>query len=98
MYYTLNQSYFRRVGKVIGIHEYFDVKKNDWIKPETPVGTEEDPITDDTLSEFIEKYSPEEICFKLIDRKGDERHVDFVTTELEYEEPEAPEEDKEKED
>lgn len=80
--YTVNQNYLKHTGKVIGIFEYLDKKKNKWLKPKISIGTEDTPITDEVLTNFIDEYSPEEVCFLVKDRTGEYHHIDFPSDEL----------------
>ena len=67
-------------GAVIGIFEY--CKNNKWIKPKRTIGTTANHLTDEMLTEFIEKYKPEEINLMFEDKRGGFRYVDFPIESL----------------
>jgi len=69
-------------GTVIGIDEY--CVNNKWKKLKNTVGNSKEPLTDELLTEFIEKYNPEEINLIIRDRKGEIHHVDFTVESLTY--------------
>ena len=81
MLYTLDVPFIKKTGQVIGIIEYSI--KDKWLRPKKKVGTYEDPLTDEMLNAFIEEYLPEEICFLIKDKRGNERRIDFSLTDLE---------------
>ena len=81
MLYTLDIPFIKKTGKVIGIIEYSIEDK--WLRPKKKVGTYKEPLTDEMLNEFIEKYLPEEICLLINDNKDNERRIDFSLTDLE---------------
>ena len=81
MLYTLDVPFIKKIGKVIGILEYSVEDK--WLRPKKKVGSYKEPLTDEMLNEFIEKYLPEEICLLINDNKDNERRIDFSLTDLE---------------
>ena len=81
MLYTLDVPLIKNTGQAIGILEYSVEDK--WLRPKKKIGTYEDPLTDEMLNEFIEKYLPEEICLLINDNKDNERRIDFSLTDLE---------------
>lgn len=83
MRYTLDVPFIKRTGKAISIVEYSVNDK--WYKPKHKIGTEKLPITDETLTEFIEQFCPEEICLLIIDKKGEHRPIDFPIEDFEIE-------------
>ena len=46
-------------------------------KTQKRVGTSSKHLNDDMLCEFVEEYSPEEICLLILDKKGEKHLVDF---------------------
>lgn len=80
--YTINKTIFKHAGKVIGIFEYLD-KKNKWIKPKHTFGNETELLNDESLNDFIEQYSPEEICLLVKDRKNELHQIDFALSDFE---------------
>ena len=81
MLYTLDIPFIKKTGQVIGIIEYSIEDK--WLRPKKKVGSYKEPLTDEMLNEFIEKYLPEEICLLINDNKDNERRIDFSLTDLE---------------
>ena len=81
MLYTLDVPLIKNTGQAIGILEYSI--ENKWIRPKKKVGSYKEPLTDEMLNEFIEKYLPEEICLLINDNKDNERRIDFSLTDLE---------------
>ena len=81
MFYTLDVPLIKNTGQAIGILEYSI--ENKWIRPKKKVGSYKEPLTDEMLNEFIEKYLPEEICLLINDNKDNERRIDFSLTDLE---------------
>ena len=81
MLYTLDVPLIKNTGQAIGILEYSI--ENKWLRPKNKVGSYKDPLTDEMLNEFIEKYLPEEICLLINDNKDNERRIDFSLTDLE---------------
>lgn len=67
-------------GSVIGINEY--CIDNKWKKLKTAVGNSKEPLTDEMLTEFIEKYKPVEVNLIIKDKKGEIHHVDFPIDSL----------------
>ena len=92
MLYTLDVPFIKKTGQVIGIVEYSIEDK--WLRPKKKVGTYEDPLTDEMLNAFIEEYLPEEICFLIKDKRGNERRSDFSLADLECFDLEDDEDDK----
>ena len=81
MLYTLDVPLIKNTGQAIGILEYSI--ENKWLRPKKKVGSYKEPLTDEMLNEFIEKYLPEEICLLINDNKDNERRIDFSLTDLE---------------
>ena len=81
MLYTLDVPFIKKTGQVIGIIEYSIEDK--WLRTKNKVGTYEDPLTDEMLNAFIEEYLPDEICFLIKDKRGNERKIDFSLADLE---------------
>ena len=81
MLYTLDVPLIKNTGQAIGILEYSI--ENKWLRPKKKVGSYKEPLTDEMLNEFIEKYLPEEICLLMNDNKDNERRIDFSLTDLE---------------
>lgn len=79
MYHVKNDS-TKYYGTVIGIYEYS--KNNKWLKPKKTIGNPTNKLTDEMLTEFIEKYKPEEINLIFEGRNGDLRYVDFPIESL----------------
>ena len=71
----------KNTGQAIGILEYSI--ENKWLRPKKKVGSYKEPLTDEMLNEFIDKYLPEEICLLINDNKDNERRIDFSLTDLE---------------
>ena len=67
-------------GKVICINEY--CVDNKWKRLKTVVGNSSEPLTDEMLTTFIEKYKPTEVNLTVKDRKGEIHHVDFPIDSL----------------
>ena len=79
--YHVKNSTTKHYGNVIAIREY---SKNDkWTTLKKPIGNSEEPLTDEMLTEFIKKYSPDEVNLILKDKKGEIHHVDFSISSLE---------------
>lgn len=70
----------KNYGSVIGIGEYCVNDK--WKKLKNSVGNSKEPLTDEQLTEFIEKYNPVEVNLIIKDKKGDIHHVDFPIDSL----------------
>lgn len=68
-------------GEVIAVREY--MKNNKWTSLKKSIGNSNEPITDESLTEFIEKVQPEEVNLIIRDKKGEIHHVDFPITDLE---------------
>lgn len=67
-------------GSVISINEY--CIGNKWKKLKQTIGNSKEPLTDEMLTEFIEKYKPVEVNLAIKDRKGEIHHVDFPIDSL----------------
>ena len=67
-------------GSVISINEY--CIDNTWKKLKQTIGNSKEPLTDEMLTEFIEKYKPVEVNLAIKDRKGEIHHVDFPIDSL----------------
>lgn len=67
-------------GSVICIGEY--CINNKWRKLKVSIGNSKEPITDEQLNDFIEKYKPDEINLTIKDKRGDLRHIDFTINDL----------------
>lgn len=80
MYHVKNKV-VKHYGEVIAIREYS--KKNKWTSLKTSVGNSNEPLTDEMLTDFIEKYEPDEVNLIIKDKKGDIHHIDFPISDLE---------------
>ena len=67
-------------GSVISINEY--CIGNKWKKLKQMIGNSKEPLTDEMLTEFIEKYKPVEVNLAIKGRKGEIHHVDFPIDSL----------------
>lgn len=71
----------KHYGEVIAIREY--LKGNKWTTLKKSIGNSAEPITDEMLTDFIEKNSPDEVNLIIKDKKGEIHHIDFPISDLE---------------
>lgn len=85
MEYSVNKVKSKIYKKGFQINEWFSPKNKDrkWVKLKKPIGSQNEPITDEQLTEFINETGATEINISLIDNSGTVRNVDFCVTELE---------------
>lgn len=73
--YKVRNSHTKKFGEPIAITEY--CKNDRWTKLKKQVGTSSKHLNDEMLCDFISKYSPQEICLLIFDKKGEKHLVDF---------------------
>lgn len=85
MEYSVNKVKSKIYKRGFRINEWFSPKNKDkkWIKLKSPIGSQNEPITDEQLTEFINETGATEINISLIDNSGSVRNVDFCVDELE---------------
>lgn len=79
--YKVKNRETKNYGTVIGIGEY--CVNNKWKKLKNTVGNSKEPLTDEMLTDFIEKNNPVEINLIIQDKHGNIHRVDFPIEDLE---------------
>lgn len=79
--YHIKTNSTKHYGEVIAVREY--MKNGKWTSLKKSIGSTNEPITDEMLTEFIEKNKPEEVNLIIKDKRGDIHHIDFPITDLE---------------
>ena len=85
MEYSVNKLKSKIYKRGFRINEWFSPKNKDkkCIKLKNPIGNQNEPITDEQLTEFINETGATELNISLIDNSGSIRNVDFCISELE---------------